>query len=111
MIDLEPFLEWRAAQGPESELRINRPEGDENGHAENGNIGAVGWKSGDGGAALRESCEQVAACLRETGALVIRDPRCSTADNDRFLDMMERYFGQTTALKRQQERPALHYQV
>ncbi|KAJ7277063.1 hypothetical protein O6H91_Y391900 [Diphasiastrum complanatum] len=60
---------------------------------------------------ISEVCERVASCLREAGALVVRDPRCSFQDNDRFLDMMERYFGQTAEFKRQQERPHLHYQV
>ncbi|CAM6093725.1 unnamed protein product [Calypogeia fissa] len=60
---------------------------------------------------LRELCEKVASCLRETGALVVRDPRCTTDDNDAFLDMMERYWGETEEFKRQQERPDAHYQV
>lgn len=107
MIDLEPFLKWRAAQSSEGELPISYPGGYGNGHVENG----IGSELGEDDALLRESCARVAACLRETGALVIRDPRCSTEDNDRFLDMMERYFGQTADLKRKQERPELHYQV
>lgn len=60
---------------------------------------------------LRQLCEKVAGGLRDNGALVIRDPRCSCNDNDGFLDMMERYFGQSEEYKRQQERPHLHYQV
>lgn len=111
MVDLEPFLKWRVVQSAESELPISYAGGYSNGHVPT----AVGSQLGDfddeDHALLRESCAKVAACLRETGALVIRDPRCSTEDNDRFLDMMERYFGQTSDLKRKQERPELHYQV
>lgn len=104
VIDLEPFLKWRAAQRSEGDLPISFSGGYSNGH-----VDGAGSELGDDD--LRESCAKVAACLRETGALVIRDPRCSTKDNDRFLDMMERYFGQAAALKRKQERPELHYQV
>lgn len=41
--------------------------------------------SGDTSAA-----EQVARCLAETGLLLVRDPRVLPADNDLFLDTMER---------------------
>lgn len=117
MIDLEPFLKWRAAQSCESELPISFSDGYDNGIVENGGGGAeigspqLELGEGDGLVLLRESCARVAACLRETGALVIRHPCCSTEDNDRFLDMMERYFGQASDLKLKQERPELHYQV
>lgn len=56
-------------------------------------------------------CEEVSRSLRETGALLVKDPRCSAADNDRFLDMMETYFQQSHDFKLLQERPNLHYQV
>ncbi|KAL2652342.1 hypothetical protein R1flu_020470 [Riccia fluitans] len=62
-------------------------------------------------AKFKKLCEEVASCLRDTGALVIRDPRCTTEDNDRFLDMMEKYWGQSENFKRQQERPEVFYQV
>lgn len=104
VIDLEPFLKWRASQRSEGDLPVSLPGG-----YSNGIVDGVGSELG--GDELRLNCAKVAACLRETGALVIRDPRCSTEDNDRFLDMMERYFGQTADLKRKQERPELHYQV
>ncbi|KAG0569278.1 hypothetical protein KC19_6G079500 [Ceratodon purpureus] len=111
VIDLEPFLKWRAAQTVESELPVSSgPGGDGGRDVGDGGDGGMEVGMGEVGR-LRESCARVAACLRETGALVIRDPRCSMEDNDRFLDMMERYFGQTAELKRQQERPLLHYQV
>ena len=60
---------------------------------------------------LQKLCSEVSRTLTETGALLIRDPRCSAEDNDRFLDMMEKYFEQPPEFKRLQERPHLHYQV
>ncbi|KAK4757942.1 hypothetical protein SAY87_019243 [Trapa incisa] len=67
--------------------------------------------SGQLGASLTELCREVSRVLRETGALVVKDPRCSAEDNDRFIDMMEKYFEQPEEFKRLQERPNLHYQV
>ena len=60
---------------------------------------------------LRALCATVSASLRDTGALLVMDPRCSAADNDRFLDVVERYFARSADAKRLQERPHLHYQV
>ena len=60
---------------------------------------------------LKSVCLEVSRILRETGALLVRDPRCSTEDNDRFIDMMEKYFEQPEEVKRVQERPHQHYQV
>ncbi|KVI00642.1 Non-heme dioxygenase N-terminal domain-containing protein [Cynara cardunculus var. scolymus] len=59
---------------------------------------------------LKTVCSEVSRTLRETGALLIKDPRCSAQDNDRFIDMMEKYFEQPDDVKRHQERPHLHYQ-
>lgn len=111
MTELEPFLKWRIAQSCKSELPTSFQCNCCNGHLENGDVGKEDGGLDESDSLLRESCARVAACLRETGALVIRDPRCSTDDNDRFLDMLERYFGQTSDLKRKEERPELHYQV
>ena len=61
--------------------------------------------------AVRALCATVSASLRDTGALLVKDPRCSAADNDRFLDVVERYFARSAESKRLQERPHLHYQV
>ena len=44
-------------------------------------------------------------CLHEYGCLVVRDSRVSQADNNRFIDMMERYFEQDDAAKRADSRP------
>lgn len=56
-------------------------------------------------------CKSVAQCLRETGALVIRDPRVDTAHNDKFIDLMEKYFSQPTEVKMLDVRSELAYQV
>ncbi|XP_057991113.1 uncharacterized protein LOC110660319 isoform X2 [Hevea brasiliensis] len=66
---------------------------------------------GELGPWLGELCKEVSRILRETGALVVKDPRCSADDNDRFIDMMEKYFERPPEFKRLQERPQLHYQV
>lgn len=63
------------------------------------------------GPSLMGLCGEVGRILRETGALVVKDPRCSALDNDRFIDMMEKYFDSPPHFKRLQERPHLHYQV
>lgn len=62
-------------------------------------------------ACLSNLCSEVSRSLKETGTLVIKDPRCSIDDNDRFLDMMEKYFEMPDEFKRLQARPTLHYQV
>ncbi|KAJ4850624.1 hypothetical protein Tsubulata_022194 [Turnera subulata] len=56
-------------------------------------------------------CREVSRILSETGALVVKDPRCTAEDNDRFIDMMEKYFEKPADFKLLQERPHLHYQV
>lgn len=73
------------------------------------NAHQLGAKSG--GDALTEVCAQVSRLLKETGALLVKDPRCTVEDNDRFIDMMEKYFDSPPEFKRLQERPNLHYQV
>ncbi|KAG9151886.1 hypothetical protein Leryth_002155 [Lithospermum erythrorhizon] len=60
---------------------------------------------------LKNLCSEVSRTLRETGALLVKDPRCSVEDNDRFLNMMEKYFNMPDDFKCLQERPHLHYQV
>lgn len=60
---------------------------------------------------LKNLCFEVSRTLRETGALLVKDPRCSVEDNDRFLDMMESYFEKPDEFKRLQQRSHLHYQV
>lgn len=72
---------------------------------------AAGDAAAAGEEELRALCATVSASLRDTGALLVMDPRCSAADNDRFLDVVERYFARSADAKRLQERPHLHYQV
>jgi isopenicillin N synthase-like dioxygenase len=59
----------------------------------------------------RDTCAKMAEFLRETGVLIVRDPRVSSADNDVFIDMMERYFGQSDNTKAPDARPQYHFQV
>lgn len=56
-------------------------------------------------------CAALAACLRAASALVVRDPRVHTADNDAFLSLMERYFVQPAAAKLADVRADLAYQA
>lgn len=60
---------------------------------------------------VKAACDSLAESLRSAGAVVVRDPRCTEVDNNTFLDMMERYFGQQRDEKMKQARPDLHYQV
>lgn len=88
VIDLEPYL--RHTGRFESSLDHNSPQF----HAH-----------------IQQLCQDVSNCLRESGALIIKDPRCRAEDNDKFLDIMERFFQMSDDFKRKQERPQLHYQV
>lgn len=58
-----------------------------------------------------EQCRQMANCMHESGVLIVRDPRVSKEDNEKFLSMMERYFEQPAEIKKEDERPDLHFQV
>jgi isopenicillin N synthase-like dioxygenase len=60
---------------------------------------------------LQSLCADVSRTLSETGALLVKDPRCTVEDNDRFIDMMEKYFSAPHEFKIRQERSHLHYQV
>ncbi|OMO69809.1 hypothetical protein CCACVL1_19256 [Corchorus capsularis] len=71
----------------------------------------AGDRDGELPSGLNELCCEVSRLLKETGALLVRDPRCTAEDNDRFIDMMEKYFEKPSDFKRLQERPYLHYQV
>jgi isopenicillin N synthase-like dioxygenase len=72
---------------------------------------AVAGGGAAGEEAVRALCATVSASLRDTGALLVKDPRCPAADNDRFLDVVEHYFARSADSKCLQERPNLHYQV
>ena len=58
-----------------------------------------------------ELCRCMTECLRETGVLVVRDPRVDASNNDRFLNTMERYFERPLEQKLKDARPELAYQV
>lgn len=74
-------------------------------------VDLTSYLEGCGDDQINAMCATVSRTLRETGALVVKDPRCSVDDSDRFLDMMERYFQMSEEFKIQQERRQLHYQV
>lgn len=56
-------------------------------------------------------CHLIAMQLKNTGALVVRDPRVDSTKNDRFLNIMERYFARPRDVKLKDARPELAYQV
>lgn len=56
-------------------------------------------------------CRRAADALVEFGALVLHDERVAEADNDAFLDLLEKYFAQPDETLRKDERPELGYQV
>ncbi len=62
-------------------------------------------------AACAAECRTVADSLHRYGLAVLKDPRATEADNDAFLDMMERYFEQPDSAKSVDVRKELHYQV
>lgn len=58
-----------------------------------------------------EACQKLAQNLMETSCLIIKDPRVSEEDNNRFLDMMERYYDQPQEIKMKDVHPELSYQL
>jgi hypothetical protein len=60
---------------------------------------------------VQRLCSALAACLRHSSALVVRDPRVDTADNEAFLSLLERYFSQPLEAKLADVRADLAYQV
>ena len=60
---------------------------------------------------VQAECRRAAEALVEFGALVLHDSRVAEEDNDAFLDLLETYFAQPVEVLRQDERPALGYQV
>ena len=59
--------------------------------------------------AYRNECLKVADALHKYGVAIIKDPRVNQADNDRFLDMLEKYFEISDGSR--DARPEYHYQV
>jgi isopenicillin N synthase-like dioxygenase len=60
-------------------------------------------------ARYQAECAKVAHALHHFGLVVLRDPRVAEKDNDRFLNMMERYFAGSDGLR--DARPEYGYQV
>lgn len=54
-------------------------------------------------------CKKVAQALHQFGLVIIKDPRVSEADNDRFINLMERYFEGSDGIR--DARPEHHFQV
>lgn len=54
-------------------------------------------------------CAKAAQSLHATGCLYVKDARVAAADNERFLDLLERYFAASDG--KRDARPELHYQV
>eukprot|EP00499_Haloplacidia_sp_CaronLabIsolate_P009735 CAMPEP_0196781950 /NCGR_PEP_ID=MMETSP1104-20130614/10453_1 /TAXON_ID=33652 /ORGANISM="Cafeteria sp., Strain Caron Lab Isolate" /LENGTH=416 /DNA_ID=CAMNT_0042152181 /DNA_START=50 /DNA_END=1300 /DNA_ORIENTATION=- len=61
--------------------------------------------------AAAEECKKVAEALHKYGCLIVRDPRVSMADNDRFVDNMEEYFERPLDSKMKEVKPELSYQI
>lgn len=59
--------------------------------------------------AAKVEIAKVAHALHAYGCLVIKDPRVDETHNDRFVDMLERYFAQSDGVA--DARPDLSYQV
>lgn len=66
------------------------------------------YTNGDAAARAAEGAK-AAASLHATGCLYVNDSRVAAADNERFLDLLERYFAASDG--KRDARPELHYQV
>lgn len=58
-----------------------------------------------------EEARKAAESLILTGALIVKDSRAPKEANDRFLDLFEDYFSQSTEALKKDERPEVGYQV
>ena len=43
-----------------------------------------------------DECRKAVDCMHKTGVMVLRDPRVDDRENEEFLDMMERYYAQSS---------------
>src|SRR3989344_6940442 len=59
----------------------------------------------------KHACSRLVNILHNQSFVIVYDPRVSDADNNRYLDMMERYFSQPEEVLRKDERPEVYYQV
>lgn len=41
---------------------------------------------------MLEECKKAADCMHKTGIMILRDPRVNDNENERFLDLMEKYY-------------------
>ncbi len=57
----------------------------------------------------KAECAKVADALHKYGLCIVRDPRVKEEHNNKFLDMMEVYFGKSDGIR--DARPEYHYQV
>jgi len=62
-------------------------------------------------AAALDACKTIAKTLEETSCLIIKDPRVSEDENNKFLDIMESYWLQPREVKMRDVHPEIHYQV
>jgi isopenicillin N synthase-like dioxygenase len=58
-----------------------------------------------------EDCKIVADLLHKFGFLCVKDPRVNDVHNDRFLDMLEKYYEQSDEIKAKDIRKEVFYQV
>jgi len=56
-------------------------------------------------------CKALAETLKETSCLIVKDPRVTEEDNNRFLDMMEKYYELPHEIKMKDVHPELSYQL
>lgn len=56
-------------------------------------------------------CQVVAGLLKKFGFLCVKDPRVNHEQNDEFLNMMEKYYGQRDEIKEKDVRKEAFYQV
>lgn len=55
--------------------------------------------------------DKIVETLHKTGILIVRDPLIDTYENDKFIDLMEKYYEQPYDVKMLDARPELSYQV
>jgi len=59
----------------------------------------------------KADCKKLAETLRLTSCLIIKDPRVTEEDNNKFLDTMESYYALPHEAKMRDVHPELHYQL
>ena len=74
------------------------------------------YLQGSTDAKTMETCRQLADCFHRFGICIIKDPRVDMADNDAYIDLMEKYFdnvsqGYYDGKELEDARPSQHYLV